>query len=302
MTRAAESASESAWPADRSQESLASLHRVDDHLAERTANAVVEPAELRQIFGRLRPDLCDTDHRIVRNDVFERNISLACCVVARNGKLFEHTELTPAQPRIARDLQIEAALIRTVSFCIGKSAAFFDYPFKTSAFTQAPDQRVLQREQIANVVDEIVDLFHGEGARRPIADGLRFAQLHFGEVADQIEQRNRKAIAAKRCRELRIEYGGRQHLELICENLQVARQRMTDDGRPMQRVGSDSYPYSAALGSEETYWLGVYSARDALASALAEMVASNEVTEEKALKIAQGYLHDNALSLYPPAH
>ena len=66
--------------------------------------------------------------------------------------------------------------------------------------------------------------------------------------------------------------------------------------------GSDAYPYSSALGSEETYWLGVYSARDALAAALAEMVASNEVTENKALEIARGYLHDNALSLYPPVH
>jgi hypothetical protein len=64
--------------------------------------------------------------------------------------------------------------------------------------------------------------------------------------------------------------------------------------------GTDAYPYSAALGSEETYWLGVYSARDALAAALAEMVASNEVTEDKALEIAHGYLHDNAVSLYPP--
>src|SRR5580658_617313 len=65
--------------------------------------------------------------------------------------------------------------------------------------------------------------------------------------------------------------------------------------------GSDSYPFSTALGSEETYWLAVYSARDALAAALAEMVASNEVTEDKAIEIAHGYLHDNALRLYPPA-
>jgi uncharacterized protein len=65
--------------------------------------------------------------------------------------------------------------------------------------------------------------------------------------------------------------------------------------------GSDAYPYSSALGSEETYWLGVYSARDALAAALAEMVASNEVTEDKAIDLARGYLHDNALSLYPAA-
>jgi predicted TIM-barrel fold metal-dependent hydrolase len=65
--------------------------------------------------------------------------------------------------------------------------------------------------------------------------------------------------------------------------------------------GTDAYPFNAALGSEETYWLGVYSARDALTSALAEMVASSEITEPKALKFARGYLHDNALGLYPPA-
>ena len=63
--------------------------------------------------------------------------------------------------------------------------------------------------------------------------------------------------------------------------------------------GTDAYPYGAALGSEETYSLGVYSARDALAAALAEMVASNEIAEDKALEIARGYLHDNALRLYP---
>lgn len=63
--------------------------------------------------------------------------------------------------------------------------------------------------------------------------------------------------------------------------------------------GTDAYPFSAALGSEETYWLGVYSARDALASALAEMVASREITEADALGLARGYLHDNAMHLYP---
>ena len=65
--------------------------------------------------------------------------------------------------------------------------------------------------------------------------------------------------------------------------------------------GTDAYPYSAALGAEQGYWLGVMSARDALTTALAEMIASREITEQKALEIAHGYLHDNALRLYPPA-
>jgi len=63
--------------------------------------------------------------------------------------------------------------------------------------------------------------------------------------------------------------------------------------------GSDAYPYSTALGSESTYWLAVYSAREALAAALAEMVATNEITETKALELARAYFHDTALSLYP---
>jgi uncharacterized protein len=63
--------------------------------------------------------------------------------------------------------------------------------------------------------------------------------------------------------------------------------------------GSDSFPYNEALGSEESYWLGVGSARSALAAALAEMVSEGEVNEEQAIQLAHGYLHDNAVSLYP---
>ena len=62
--------------------------------------------------------------------------------------------------------------------------------------------------------------------------------------------------------------------------------------------GSDTFPFSDVVGTEETYWVAVQSARTALAAALAEMVASNEVTEETAIKLAQGYLHDNAAKIY----
>lgn len=63
--------------------------------------------------------------------------------------------------------------------------------------------------------------------------------------------------------------------------------------------GTDAYPYSAGLGSEEAYWLATNTARDALASALAEMIGCGEITEAQALDIARGYLHDNAARLYP---
>jgi hypothetical protein len=63
--------------------------------------------------------------------------------------------------------------------------------------------------------------------------------------------------------------------------------------------GTDSFPYNEALGAEESYWLGVQTARTGLAAALAEMIATGEVTEAKALEMAHGYLHDNAVKLYP---
>lgn len=63
--------------------------------------------------------------------------------------------------------------------------------------------------------------------------------------------------------------------------------------------GTDCFPYNEVLGAEESYWLGVQSARTALAAALAEMISMGEVTEAQGLELAHGYLHDNAVKLYP---
>jgi len=62
--------------------------------------------------------------------------------------------------------------------------------------------------------------------------------------------------------------------------------------------GSDAFPFSDALGAEETFWLAARSARTAIAAALAELVAEAAFTVEKALELARMYLHDNAAHLY----
>jgi hypothetical protein len=64
--------------------------------------------------------------------------------------------------------------------------------------------------------------------------------------------------------------------------------------------GSDAFPFSDAVGAEESYWMAVRTARTSLAAALAEMVGNQEVTEEQALRFAHAYLHDNAFQLYSP--
>lgn len=62
--------------------------------------------------------------------------------------------------------------------------------------------------------------------------------------------------------------------------------------------GTDCFPYDQVIGSEETYWLGVKSSREALAAALAEMISEKEITEARALDMAHAYLHDTAVKLY----
>jgi hypothetical protein len=62
--------------------------------------------------------------------------------------------------------------------------------------------------------------------------------------------------------------------------------------------GSDAFPFSDAVGAEESYWMAVRTARISLAAALAEMVVNHEISEERAIAFAHGYLHDNAAALY----
>jgi hypothetical protein len=63
--------------------------------------------------------------------------------------------------------------------------------------------------------------------------------------------------------------------------------------------GSDAFPFSEAIGAEESDWLAVESARRALAAALSRMILNGEVSEQRALQFAHGYLHDNAARIYP---
>ena len=62
--------------------------------------------------------------------------------------------------------------------------------------------------------------------------------------------------------------------------------------------GSDAFPFNDALGAEEVYWLGVRTAREALAAALAEMVSEGDISEPKAEQMAHAYLHDTGARLY----
>jgi hypothetical protein len=62
--------------------------------------------------------------------------------------------------------------------------------------------------------------------------------------------------------------------------------------------GSDAFPFSDALGAEESFWIATYTSRTALAAALAELVSEGAFPEERALEFAHLYLHDNAAKLY----
>src|ERR1700745_732603 len=62
--------------------------------------------------------------------------------------------------------------------------------------------------------------------------------------------------------------------------------------------GTDCFPYNQVLGAEESYWLGAYSSRAALAAGLGGMISGGEGTESRAVELAHAYLHDTAVKLY----
>ena len=62
--------------------------------------------------------------------------------------------------------------------------------------------------------------------------------------------------------------------------------------------GTDAYPYSDALGWEESAWLAAKRGREALASALTKMMRDGEISRERALELAGMVLRENARKLY----
>ncbi len=65
--------------------------------------------------------------------------------------------------------------------------------------------------------------------------------------------------------------------------------------------GTDGFeldPHMPFLNWEEFTWLGTYSARQALAQVLTEMMQDNEMSQEEALAIARKVLRENAVTLY----
>jgi hypothetical protein len=62
--------------------------------------------------------------------------------------------------------------------------------------------------------------------------------------------------------------------------------------------GTDAYPYSEALGWEESAWISAKRGREALAIALTQMMRDGEISRERAVQLARMVLRDNARALY----
>lgn len=62
--------------------------------------------------------------------------------------------------------------------------------------------------------------------------------------------------------------------------------------------GTDGYPYSAAMGWEESTWLASRNAREALGLALSGMLRDGEISPDRAAAIARNVLHNTAANLY----
>jgi predicted TIM-barrel fold metal-dependent hydrolase len=62
--------------------------------------------------------------------------------------------------------------------------------------------------------------------------------------------------------------------------------------------GTDAYPYSPAMGWEESGWLAARTGRQALTLALTGMLRDGEITRLRAIDLARMVLRDNARKLY----
>ena len=62
--------------------------------------------------------------------------------------------------------------------------------------------------------------------------------------------------------------------------------------------GTDAYPYSEALGWEESAWISAKRGREALAIALTQMMRDGEISRDRAFVLARMVLRDNAQSFY----
>ncbi len=62
--------------------------------------------------------------------------------------------------------------------------------------------------------------------------------------------------------------------------------------------GTDGYPYSDAMGWEESTWIAAHNARQALGLALTGMLRDGEINRERANQIARQVLRGNASALY----
>ena len=61
---------------------------------------------------------------------------------------------------------------------------------------------------------------------------------------------------------------------------------------------TDGYPFTDALGWEESALLASRNIREALGIALSGMLRDHEISRDQAAAIARGVLHDNAAKLY----
>ncbi len=166
---------------------------------------------------------------VVGHHVLERNVALARDAIAQLHEFVEDAEFAPVHSHRAGNSQVRALLVVTVARDFTQLDALLERPLVPPHMLQPFAQRVVHRQQMRDVVDEIFELLRRERTRRPVAHRLRFRQTDVLHVAHQIRERNLHAVTEKRRRDLRVEDVRRHHLEAIGENLEIRREGVSDD-------------------------------------------------------------------------
>ena len=177
----------------------------------------------------------DFQHRLVAHDAAARQVALLRRGLAPRRQGTQHAEKPPvgaaAQPEAAPRLGRLAAVDRRVD----QIGHLLGEPAGAAVFRQHVLQPVIDRPQMDDIGERVVDLSFGQGPMRPVGKARGFVQGRAGQPLDQCLVADRVAEAAHHRGHLGVEDGVRHIAGQMKEDLEILARRVEHlEGR---RVG-----------------------------------------------------------------
>src|SRR5579872_2754510 len=163
-------------------------HGVDQELAERAFGLLTDATHGVEIAHALGAQRRDGDQHVVGSDEAQRHVALAGDALSQLRELGENGEFPSVETLVAGDFQVEAIALDAVARGIAERLAFRLGPREAAALDEQRANALVERNEMDDVIDEVLDLRGGERPRAPIADRVRLAQANVEQLLHEIGQ------------------------------------------------------------------------------------------------------------------